>query len=78
MQHDKMRKGGYRWRAGIERRIAGLRRDYGWRKGGYHGPDGMERWLGLGSWEASCVASPSPSTKLPVLICPWSAHLSWE
>jgi len=23
---------GYRWRAGIEGRIVGLRRDYGWRK----------------------------------------------
>ncbi len=30
---------GYRWRAGIEGRIASLRR---------HGQDGMERWLGLG------------------------------
>jgi IS5 family transposase len=39
---------GYRWRAGIEGRIASLRRDYGWRKSAYHGPDGMERWLGLG------------------------------
>jgi transposase, IS5 family len=39
---------GYRWRAGIEGRIASLRRDYGWRKSSYHGMDGMERWLGLG------------------------------
>jgi IS5 family transposase len=39
---------GYRWRAGIEGRIASLRRDYGWRKSRYHGRDGMERWLGLG------------------------------
>jgi transposase, IS5 family len=39
---------GYRWRAGIEGRIASLRRDYGWRKCRYHGMDGMERWLGLG------------------------------
>jgi transposase, IS5 family len=39
---------GYRWRAGIEGRIASLRRDYGWRKSRYHGQDGMERWLGLG------------------------------
>jgi transposase, IS5 family len=38
----------YRWRAGIEGRIASLRRDFGWRKSGYHGQDGMERWLGLG------------------------------
>jgi IS5 family transposase len=39
---------GYRWRAGIEGRIASLRRDFGWRTSRYHGPDGMERWLGLG------------------------------
>lgn len=39
---------GYRWRAGIEGRIASLRRDYGWSKSRYHGIDGMERWLGLG------------------------------
>jgi IS5 family transposase len=39
---------GYRWRAGIEGRIASLRRDFGWRKSAYHGSDGMERWLGLG------------------------------
>ena len=38
----------YRWRAGIEGRIASLRRDYGWRKSRYHGRDGMEQWLGLG------------------------------
>ena len=41
-------KRGYRWRAGIEGRIASLRRDFGWRKSHYHGQDGMERWLGLG------------------------------
>lgn len=39
---------GYRFRAGIEGRIASLRRDYGWSKCCYHGQDGMERWLGLG------------------------------
>jgi IS5 family transposase len=38
----------YRWRAGIEGRIASLRRAYGWRKSAYPGQDGMERWLGLG------------------------------
>src|SRR5256885_11786194 len=41
-------KRGYRWRAGIEGRIASLRRDSGWRKSAYHGQDGMERSLGLG------------------------------
>jgi transposase, IS5 family len=41
-------KRGYRWRAGIEGRIASLRRDYGWRKSAYHSQNGMERWLGFG------------------------------
>jgi IS5 family transposase len=48
LQRTRRWKRGYRWRAGIEGRIASLRRDYGWRRSGYHGPDGMERWLGLG------------------------------
>jgi len=39
---------GYRFRAGIEGRIASLRRDYGWRTCCYHAQEGMERWLGLG------------------------------
>jgi transposase, IS5 family len=48
LERTRRWKRGYRWRAGIEGRIASLRRDFGWRKSGYHGPDGMERWLGLG------------------------------
>jgi IS5 family transposase len=48
LEHTRRWKRGYRWRAGIEGRIASLRRDYGWRECGYHGQDGMERWLGLG------------------------------
>jgi transposase, IS5 family len=47
-EHTRTFRRGYRWRAGIEGRIASLRRDYGWRKSRYHGRDGMERWLGLG------------------------------
>jgi IS5 family transposase len=47
-EHRRGFKRGYRWRVGIEGRIASLRRDYGWRKSAYHWPDGMERWLGLG------------------------------
>jgi len=47
-EHTRRWRRGYRWRAGIEGRIASLRRDYGWRKSAYHGQDGMERWLGLG------------------------------
>ncbi|GHO57114.1 ISNCY family transposase [Ktedonobacter robiniae] len=41
-------KRAYRWRTGIEGRIASLRRDYGLRKCAYHGQEGMEQWLGLG------------------------------
>ncbi len=48
LEQTRRWKRGYRWRAGIEGRIASLRRDYGWRKSRYHGQDGMERWLGLG------------------------------
>ncbi len=48
LEHPRPWRRGYRWRAGIEGRIASLRRDYGWRKSRYHGQDGMERWLGLG------------------------------
>src|SRR6266852_3721385 len=48
LEHTRTFRRGYRWRAGIEGRIASLRREYGWRKSAYHGQDGMERWLGLG------------------------------
>jgi IS5 family transposase len=48
LERTRRFKRGYRWRAGIEGRIASLRRDYGWLRSGYHGPNGMERWLGLG------------------------------
>jgi IS5 family transposase len=48
LERTRSFKRGYRWRAGIEGRIASLRRDFGWHKSAYHGPDGMERWLGLG------------------------------
>lgn len=48
LERSRSWKKGYRWRAGIEGRIASLRRDFGWRKSRYHGLDGMERWLGLG------------------------------
>jgi IS5 family transposase len=48
LEHTRPWRRGYRWRAGIEGRIASLRRDYGWRMCRYHGQDGMERWLGLG------------------------------
>lgn len=48
LEHTRPWRRGYRWRAGIEGRIASLRRDYGWRKSAYHDQEGMERWLGLG------------------------------
>lgn len=48
LEQTRTWKRGYRWRAGIEGRIASLRRDFGWRKSGYHGLDGMERGRGLG------------------------------
>jgi transposase, IS5 family len=48
LERSRTWRRGYRWRAGIEGRIASLRRDYGWRKSAYHGQDGMERWLGMG------------------------------
>src|SRR6266516_4402837 len=48
LERTRTWKRGYRWRAGIEGRIASLRRDFGWHKSAYHGQDGMERWLGLG------------------------------
>ena len=47
-EHRRAFRRGYRWRVGIEGRIASFRRDYGWRKSRYHGLDGMQRWLGLG------------------------------
>src|SRR2546421_8508856 len=48
LERSRTWRRGYRWRAGIEGRIASLRRDFGWRKSRYHGQDGMERWLGFG------------------------------
>src|SRR5713101_8979200 len=52
VEHTRRWKRGYRWRAGIAGRIASLRRDYRWRRSGYHGENGMERWLGLGVLES--------------------------
>jgi IS5 family transposase len=52
LEHTRAWRRGYRWRAGIEGRIASLRRDFGWRKSAYHGQNGMDRWLGLGVIES--------------------------
>jgi transposase, IS5 family len=48
LERTRRWKRGYRWRAGIECRIASLRRDFSWRISRYYGQDGMERWLGFG------------------------------
>jgi len=37
-----------RWRTGGEGRISALKRRHGLRRCRYRGPDGMERWVGLG------------------------------
>jgi transposase, IS5 family len=39
---------GRNWRAGIEGRISGLKRRHGLERCGYHGDEGMERWVGWG------------------------------
>ncbi len=52
LERSRIWRRSYRRRAGIEGRIASLRRDFGWRTSAYHGPDGMERWLGLGVIES--------------------------
>jgi transposase, IS5 family len=39
---------GERFRSGIEGRISVLRRGFGLRRCRYHGPAGLERWVGLG------------------------------
>jgi transposase, IS5 family len=46
---------GYRWRAGIEGRIGVLQRVYGLARCPDHGPDGLERWVGLGVLTANLV-----------------------
>jgi IS5 family transposase len=39
---------GHNWRSGIEGRISGLKRRHKLDRCRYHGPDGMERWVGWG------------------------------
>jgi IS5 family transposase len=41
-------RAGRNWRAGVEGRISGLKRQHGLRRCRYHGTDGMERWVGFG------------------------------
>jgi IS5 family transposase len=48
--HERQRwfRRGQRWRVGCEGRISVLKRRHGLDRCLYHGPDGMERWVGLG------------------------------
>ena len=50
MAHEQQRwfRRGHNWRSGIEGRISGLKRRHKLDRCRYHGPDGMERWVGLG------------------------------
>jgi transposase, IS5 family len=50
MAHEQQRwfRRGHNWRAGIEGRISGLKRRHKLDRCRYHGPDGMERWVGWG------------------------------
>ena len=47
-EHQRWFRRGCNWRAGIEGRISGLKRGQGLERCGYHGDDGMERWVGWG------------------------------
>jgi IS5 family transposase len=48
--HEQQRwfRRGHNWRSGIEGRISGLKRCHKLNRCRYHGPDGMERWVGWG------------------------------
>jgi IS5 family transposase len=48
LAHERQRwfRRGRNWRAGIEGRISGLKRRHGLARCGYHGDDGMQRWVG--------------------------------
>lgn len=47
LEHTRVFRRGYRFRAEIEGSITNLRCDYGWRKSAYRGQEGMERWRGV-------------------------------
>jgi IS5 family transposase len=47
-ERQKWFRRGRNWRAGIEGRISGLKRRHGLDRCGYHGDDGMQRWVGWG------------------------------
>ena len=47
-ERERWCRRGHRFRAGIEGRISVLRRGFGLRRCRYHGPAGLERWVGWG------------------------------
>jgi IS5 family transposase len=50
LAHEQQRwfRRGHNWRSGIEGRISGLKRRHKLDRCRYHGPNGMERWVGWG------------------------------
>jgi IS5 family transposase len=47
-ERERWFRRGHRFRSGIEGRISVLRRGFGLARCRYHGPSGMERWVGFG------------------------------
>lgn len=56
--HERQRwfRQGQRWRVGGEGRISVLKRRHGLARCPYHGPEGMERWVGLGVIASNLMA----------------------
>jgi IS5 family transposase len=56
--HERQRwfRNGRRWRVGCEGRISLLKRRHGLHRCLYHGPDGIERWIGLGAITSNLLA----------------------
>lgn len=56
--HERQRwfRRGLRWRVGCEGRISVLKRRHGLHRCLYHGPEGVERWVGLGVMASNLLA----------------------
>lgn len=56
--HERQRwfRRGLRWRVGCEGRISVLKRRHGLHRCLYHGPDGVQRWVGLGVMTSNLLA----------------------
>lgn len=56
--HERQRwfRNGRRWRVGCEGRISLLKRRHGLHRCLYHGPDGLERWIGLAAITSNLLA----------------------